>query len=508
MTNDTDTLRGRLLALVEETRLSGVSRLPSLDSLVSRTGVSRRSLWKALLKLRLDGVIRSRPGSGYFLPEAAPAAPAAPAGPKWRRVHDAIARDLHNRAVAPEGHLPSTKELCLRYGANYRTLEKALAALHGSGTLTPRPGGWRVADLAPARSSGSLLLLAAGDRHGALEFVSGRPATYLQLLEAECARAGVGLRLATFDSAGGAVHEPHAGADPLVLGVLAWEQAGKPVVLRSLTAHLAGLNKPCALLSEDPDPGLLPPRSGLVRLFALEPSHSAGDRMGSYVAALGHRRVAYISPLHASRWSVERLAGVAAASTRTGAVVVPFVLSEYRYAYESMDRVARNAMARWLRGVFRDAARGTPDRDPRLLATLRDLGSQVAPRLQSAAFRHMCRPLYAAAAADTAVTAWVCANDEVAAEAVTYLRAAGRRVPQEISVAGFDDSAAAFERRITSYNFNAAAAVHAMLRHALGPSSPLLRSRDRLCSVDGFVVQRQSTARAPSESSQLRPPPA
>jgi DNA-binding LacI/PurR family transcriptional regulator len=221
-----------------------------------------------------------------------------------------------------------------------------------------------------------------------------------------------------------------------------------------------------------------------------------------HVASIGHRRVAYISPLHASRWSVERLAGLTAACARAGGATVPFVLPAYRYAYESMERSDRNAMARWLREVFRGAIRQVPGRDQRLAATLRELGMQATSRLQAAAFRHLCRPLFAAAAADAAVTAWVCANDDVAVEAAAYLGSAGRRVPQDVSVAGFDDGASAFERRVTSYNFNAAAAVHAMLRQVLGSPSLLGRACRHICAVDGFVVERQSTARRAAQGGQ------
>jgi len=71
------------------------------------------------------------------------------------------------------------------------------------------------------------------------------------------------------------------------------------------------------------------------------------------------------------------------------------------------------------------------------------------------------------------------------------------RVPQDISVIGFDDGLEASLTRLTSYSFNGAAVMHAMLDHVLsGGRSPLLRGVRHPIEVPGAIVVRQTTGLA------------
>jgi LacI family transcriptional regulator len=90
----------------------------------------------------------------------------------------------------------------------------------------------------------------------------------------------------------------------------------------------------------------------------------------------------------------------------------------------------------------------------------------------------------------------VCGNDAIAWPCVTLLRSRGVRVPQDICVAGFDDTLESFLNGLTSYNFNSEGAAQGMLNHILAPPrGPTRGRRQRVAEVPGFVSLRATTGR-------------
>ena len=64
------------------------------------------------------------------------------------------------------------------------------------------------------------------------------------------------------------------------------------------------------------------------------------------------------------------------------------------------------------------------------------------------------------------------------------------RVPQKISVMGFDDTHAAAAARLTSYNFNPAGLARALIGQIIRPDAGLSAPRE----VEGFINVRDTTA--------------
>jgi DNA-binding LacI/PurR family transcriptional regulator len=92
-------------------------------------------------------------------------------------------------------------------------------------------------------------------------------------------------------------------------------------------------------------------------------------------------------------------------------------------------------------------------------------------------------------------TAWVGANDDVALQCLDYLQLADCRVPEAISVLGFDNSPESTVRGLTTYNINAGAFVHAMVNHVLDPRlDPWDPLRDPPVEIEGYVTERATTA--------------
>jgi LacI family transcriptional regulator len=91
------------------------------------------------------------------------------------------------------------------------------------------------------------------------------------------------------------------------------------------------------------------------------------------------------------------------------------------------------------------------------------------------------------------ITAWVAENDAVALDCLAYLRRKSVRVPDRISLIGFDDTPAALFDGLTSYSYNPKAAVQRLVDIVLTSPAMLRRSRQRRAvELPGYVSERTS----------------
>jgi DNA-binding LacI/PurR family transcriptional regulator len=102
-------------------------------------------------------------------------------------------------------------------------------------------------------------------------------------------------------------------------------------------------------------------------------------------------------------------------------------------------------------------------------------------------------PLFEKALADRSITAWVAANDTVAVHALAFLQEKKVRVPDDISLIGFDDTLEAFKNGLTSYNFNIEVIARRMLNHILDSArEPSKQPRGTDSEVEGCMVERRT----------------
>jgi DNA-binding LacI/PurR family transcriptional regulator len=109
------------------------------------------------------------------------------------------------------------------------------------------------------------------------------------------------------------------------------------------------------------------------------------------------------------------------------------------------------------------------------------------------------------ALAQGSLTAWVCANDFIASLAADFLAHHKIRVPEDISIIGFDDSPEATRLGLTSYDFNIPGLVRSIIGCILRPSAFATYWREDRVAPEGFIVIRDSCA---SAAKQGRPPQA
>lgn len=504
----------RALALVLErlAELPAGARLPPLRTLAAQAGVAAPTMHRALAALAREGVIAAVAGSGYYVRppahdrlaglrrglEAPPGGAIRPVAP-WRRVVEDLRADLLDRAFGDDA-LPPQKILARRYGVSQRTLSRALHHACAAGLLARQGRRYRPVRIRAPRGAYRIVAVVLADSERRLA-LGGLIGGIVRRLEEQCAEEGLacplvgygdfsrgGGRWGLVDATGGDLPELPAGDDVLGYAFVV------PVVDEGLAfawAHLARVDRPVAAL--DLCGGWSPPaaRRGAIRRFLLSSAPDCGRAVGRFLAESGHRRIAWLSPFHQADWSRERLEGLRTgfAELDPANVVRAFTRHGPGNVYQHRLERARaecdpaslaRAVAPWLRGI--------PAPYRRAVHPLFDYEIPFH-HLPFAAFRAEVEELFEAALAEEDLTAWVCANDQIAVLAHDVL--AERDRTRRIALCGFDNSEAALRKSLTSYRFDEIAAVNRMLAFLRQPG----RARDPApVAIGGRVIPRASTA--------------
>jgi DNA-binding LacI/PurR family transcriptional regulator len=252
--------------------------------------------------------------------------------------------------------------------------------------------------------------------------------------------------------------------------------------------------KPVALLDEGGFDASLPARfpTARLRVFLMGNGSACGREIGNVLRDLGHRRLAFVQPAGSAGWSDERLAGLRQAYQGDPEIRIEVLSIPPRPS--DIERRVQSASNRLERDVLPRIGVG---RHPRM----RELPGAVRDVLLKAAggewLGNAVKEPLAQLTGSRAVTAIVGATDAIALACLTALRDQGIRVPEAVSVAGFDDTPDAATNGLTSYNFDSQAAAQAMLNHILRPRRPVApRGGVKSLEIRGFVSVRLTTATA------------
>jgi DNA-binding LacI/PurR family transcriptional regulator len=246
---------------------------------------------------------------------------------------------------------------------------------------------------------------------------------------------------------------------------------------------------------------LFPESPGGIKIFTMADSRRVGIEVGRFLVAQGHKRVAYISPVHEQTWSVGRLEGIRAAYQSAG---MPEAVEAFTGESAPLVRggpmlVRTRAVSDAVSSVFAADLEGVPGSDRILERAASALQAEASAVLEREATRHNTTPLARLAAAKPHITAWVGANDTVALECLEFVKRQSGNDGNGTAVVGFDDTLEAFLARMTSYNFGYSAAVRAMLGHVLHPPVRPPRSQriGPAVEISGYITGRASTHKSP-----------
>jgi|GEM_PF-5901390 len=483
---------GGIKELIETSRKEGQSRLAPIKEIAGRLHASTATVMKAVSHLCRQGILHSKQRTGLIIAAepgdgstaAFVSANAVSGG--WRAIHASLSSDLMSGRFRPGQKLPGYQQLCDRYGGCFQTVRKALLALASEGRITATGKGFRVNSPGGRGGGATLVVIAKTSNMRDIGTFSGRSAEFWRQMEYECRRTGITIVVMDSASALGRkktpVQFPHTIVTAYMVIPLGMSEAEFGDVLFSLRpARL-----PVVIFDEvgDYDLPAFAYEQPLYRKFLFAAGEEPGNAMGTYLLNCGHRTIAWFSPSISQPWSVRRFEGLKRAYQAANAG------NEIRlFCTDTHDRFIT------LYGPQAAAAAMPP-----LQALVRTVGvehaqgkdcaliyKQILPAVWRLRYGEIFAPLFQKAAADPAVTAWACANDDTAIAAIDFLDSyRGRR---HISVVGFDDTAEALARGLTSYNFNVPVVVDAIIAHILGQKSG---HRGRVIEIPGIIMERAS----------------
>lgn len=420
----------------------------------------------------------------------------------WQRVADRLRVDIAGAAWGPAEPLPTSKELAARYGADYRTLRKALHELVAEKLVEPYGRGYRVPRLSRPATSGDIVLIAQGDRRRTLQFFSARAQPDLLTLSDLCAAHGTSLTvvpLARLSKGRPFSLRPDVKelqANRRALGYVVWSVGMFPETLASLLQLLHRSDKPVAVLDETGVSQNTPVTSSRIGYFIYGYGRSPGTVVGRYLRELGHRRVLYLSPFHRFPWSQSRLDALRGAYDAAGlAGCVADATDDSLTSMPAVDSTISREDA-FLADVLERAGEQPGACTPAARAALNAMRVARIESLWGQAARIRVEQLLTPSLGHQRPTAVACANDSTAMHCLAALEQAGLRVPQDVSVIGFDDSLDALAHNLTSYNHNGRAVMQAMVQHVLHPR-PVRGTVRQAFDVEGTVHERMTAARVP-----------
>jgi DNA-binding LacI/PurR family transcriptional regulator/DNA-binding FadR family transcriptional regulator len=493
--------------VISRCRDAGGSAIPSLTDLARQARVSHVTMLKAVHLLSDKGELYTRRGRGIFLVPDDAATPAAapvrsPAN-RWQHVAAAIERDILEGEFARGSALPAAKELAERYGVSLPTLHLSLRSLADKSVLHLRRRKFVPRARSVVRDPAPTVFFAVPGLP--LQVVTPREHRHeanMAAFDRACSRAGIVVRrlYCWYETAGQSAMAITPSLDECVARGWMERCMGMAIIPRGfsgptvdqLITFARDQGKPVALLDEGGADAGLPARfpSAHLRVFLMGNGMGCGREMGQALRDLGHRRLAYIHPANSGGWSGERLAGLRRAYQ--GELNADIRVLSVGQMPPDIERRVQSVSERVERDVLPRIGVGHHPRMRELPGAVRDVLLKAAG---GEWLGNAVKEVLGQLTGRNAVTAIVGANDAIALACLTALRDLRVRVPETVSVVGFDDTPDAATNGLTSYNFDSQAAAQAMLNHILHPlRGPRASAARKSVEIRGFISARQSTS--------------
>lgn len=487
-----DKVTSMLRDFIREGRWEKAGRLPTVRALAALCRTSLVTMVEALKRLCDEGLLLTLEGrKGYFLPGSEPAE--APGFPErgldsHARIAEKIKEEVFSGLYRPEEPLPSLKYFQKAFSCTHATARAALQTLERAGLLKAKGKTWvRKFPAAPSFSRSRIHLAA---RPESIRHFKGNLFNTVQTLEFEVQKLGWG-QLEFFLS-----ESPRDDAKaPPDHQVAAFIHFADHFSRDWYGFFQARPHLPLILLDY---PERLDWRFPGHRSFhwIRADNRLAGREVGILLASLGHRKVAYFTEGRMDTpWRQKRHAGlregfVRASSLREGPVREVLLFGGDA---ESLDRsrASQHLHHTRLGGAFQ-----TLLEDEKLSRTLIHHGMHGVFELAHAgAIGEGLWPCFEKALGVEGLTAWVCANDDVAALAKAFLDQHRVQVPREISLVALDNSPITYLLGITSWDFGSARMGQMAIR-CLSHGESLERARDGAVILPGQLLLRHTTGPA------------
>ena len=466
-----------LLWIQEQLKAFPEDRLPSLRAGSAICGVSLRSFQQAILQLKQQGIIESRPGSGLWPKGKVPLSTRE----VLRNRMDWCARieESFRHFTFENGVLPPIKELCNRWNVSAPTLRKSLRVLQEKGVLERKGKTWHPKQPLSQSQSLEVWLVAAsvGER---LVAESPRVTEFCRALEEECQRNGFKLVFLFFDIHQPKMLFPKPSDLKRCIGVVVstWLLPHANSVIQSIQRW----NVPVSIWVENEE--LLPALPQLMRhkhlaWFNISYGTDSGKLLGQNLTQRGHNQVLYISPYHGATWSKNRWLGLQSSLKNTTLLADSRFRDTWGFQNAALQRIQPHKLHQAF--SFPQTQLDCYTESPYFMARWKQ---HVLEYLQDLEVLQALKPLMKKAV-NSSATAWVFASDHCAILALQLVSPEQR----PLTIISFDNTPEARALGIESFEFNTQGMVKAMIEHLRQPQHPF-HITGVFRQPKGHVVQR------------------
>jgi DNA-binding LacI/PurR family transcriptional regulator/DNA-binding FadR family transcriptional regulator len=518
-------------------------RLPSLSELAVKCKVSRTTMWHAVGMLQKESLVHAKKG-GYITAGARSDHQSIQLdrqGLLWQRLKTRIGRDILSGTFTDK-KLPPISKLAVHYGVTSPTLHKALSQLVQDGFLQVDGHRFRPAPHHSSQHQPFIVLISQSDHTGKILQADLRTQTIVESIERECPGMGYNCRIEGFDSRrANSLLEIRAAIKNIntISGFIIsiwnpWDDVQWQRWL-DLLILLAGRQVPVIVVDHADnlrfsDPLLHHSKFRCIRISG----EKSGEKVADLLFRRGHRHFAFLTGDAKTEWAIKRYDGIKRYLAQYGdtqttlqfsAPEISITWNELLFAFLDLDAEdvralfhgqsskdqIRNLIALVQHPQFPNLKNQVVDKPALatfkpMIHTLRkmmntphdpvgfaNLQTSILKTAGNCAFGKFMEPVFQSVLKKSSATAWVCDSDTIALAAVSFLKNHGNKIPDDISIIGFDNWREAAENQLSTFDFNMTGIIKKSL--LMIADEKLLKSTPVISEVDGYVVERRTTLR-------------
>lgn len=488
------------------------SKLPPIRELAQIFGVSPNTIQLGLNALEKDGLLTKRDRSGIFVSGKQDRIPETleqeirPARSRSHRVAEDLASRITQGDFRIGEYLPTRKALIFQFRTSGKTINSALNSLEKKGLIHRIGNAFVVGPptTKQMRIRDRVYRLSRESRPTDPIIRQNIRPDFLLSFERELATHGISFS-GKFDPRGIIAKTAQTLVDRDALGFLqpgyadAWmdkdTKASRRLIDRDIR-WISAIRAPTVMfncgtiLDTFPDLSFKP----FPAIYPLQiDNRGSGSSIGAYLAMMGHRKIAYFS-YSTEMWNHTRGQGLESgffnATARKGKCL--FFKADFQ----------KRRLLRYEPGENRGLEDGFNKMVSSLTNDFTFEGnspiSKMAARLMGLiTVNHqfsVMPPLFERALSDPEITAWVCADPNVAVRSARFLHQKGIRVPRNKSLISFDNNEDLSHRGITGFDMQIERLGY-LAAHCLLGDIPIKRGKRGEVVCPGKIIDRGSVAR-------------
>lgn len=508
--------RQKILDYISAHSLSLGAELPSLPGLIALFGLSRVTIWKAFQELKTDGIVTGSKGHPFKVgciktdpqPQKQPDIESLPnqqifQKTAWHRVRDSIVKDIVDGSFRSGTLIPPNKDLERRYGACFRTLQKALVTLAEEGTITPHKKGYALPAFSARPWKPRIICIARTDNNTGVVLPTQHDENFVRGLEVQCKGSGISVDIMILIAKDAPdeliLRDARTGQESLIedlaslkeepiLGFIMlspWEPGN---IIHRIAHAIRPLKKPFVVF-DGTGHVALPQELGIapkfIRIFKPTLDSEPGKSVARYLLSMNLRSIAFISPTHTFIWSKKRLEGLRSVYASSG-----FPRGVNAFTFEAETETWNAAAPIDPQPLLASYERWKASIPPLYIPDLDIHMRKTKGILYFGKMRESVYALCDKACSQKIPEAFVAVNDATGTMILDYLKSRSIKVPKDTLVVSFDNFFEAIQANLTSYDFNISGVVQAAVGFILG-RKPFLSGSES----GGYILTRSSSHR-------------